>query len=366
MRKLSVFLILINLICCVVGEEGFVASIEKLTPKFIFLFIGDGMGETHPLLAQHTMQQEDSFAKINFLEFPIQLKTRVHSADKAIPDSAAGATAIACGVKTNNGNIGVDAEGNAVESIVELAKKRNRKVGFISSTNINNHTIAAFTSHYVKPQGFYAFGIDMINADIDFISGGNFLGHTVPNKKRLYDYAEERGYTILRNLKQINELNVAEGDKIIATVPRRMEYNRHPRYGDVAMADLVQFGIDFLMNEEGFLLVVEGGLIEINSHTNQSASVVGEMVEFNNAVNTAFDFVKRFPQNSLIIITADHETGDLQTTDNRNFYWKSYGNSGKNIITYIYGAKQESFVPENGNVIDNTDIAKKLKEIIQE
>ena len=119
------------------------------------------------------------------------------------------------------------------------------------------------------------------------------------------------------------------------------------------------------MNEDGFLIVVEGGLIGINSHANQTNAVIGEMMEFCNAVNVAYEFVKRYPQNSLIIVTGDQEIGDLQTMDNRNFYWKSYGSTAKNVTTYISGANQEYFIPKDQEKIDNTDIGKKLKEMIQ-
>ncbi len=366
-KKLLTILIAFCMVVILHSEDlDFAEPVEEATvPKYIFVFIGNGMGKNHPIMTQYRMQQQDSFAKVDFLEFPVQLHTKTHSANKEITDAAAGATAIACGVKTNNGFIGLDSDGNVVENIAELAKKNNRKVGLISSSNLNNVTLAAFFSHTKMQKDYYTLGYNLIKADYDFIAGGVLLNHTIANKKRLYDLAEEQGYTILRNLKNINELNIAEGEKILATVPRRMEYNRHPRYGDVALAELVQFGIDFLMNENGFVMVVESGLIGINSHANQSNAVIGEMEEFNEAVNVAYEFVKHFPSNSLIIVTGDRDTGELQTMDNRNFYWKSYGNSSRDVISYIYGFKQEVFAAEGQDRIENSDIGLKLKEFLK-
>ncbi len=358
MKRFLVIFFIFALLFRVHGEE-------LLNPKFVFLFIGDGMGATHAVMTQAHLQQQDTFAKVDFLEFPVQLPTATRAADKSITDSAAGASAIACGVKSNKGALGVDSEGKSVESIAEHAKKKKRKIGMISSTNLNNPTIAAFCSHTDQKRANYLLGMDLINAGFDFLAGGVFLNYISTDKRNLYDFAEENGYTILRNLRQINELNITEGEKILATVPRRMEYNRHPRYGNVTLAELVQYGIDFLMNEDGFLIVVEGGLIGINSHANQTNAVIGEMMEFCNAVNVAYEFVKRYPQNSLIIVTGDQEIGDLQTMDNRNFYWKSYGSTAKNVTTYISGANQEYFIPKDQEKIDNTDIGKKLKEMIQ-
>lgn len=366
MKHFFAIFILFVLFFAVRGEDVEESSTgELLNPKFVFLFIGDGMGSVHPIMSQIKLQEQDVFLGIDFLKFPVQLPTVTRSADKVVTDSAAGATAIACGVKTNNGYLGLDAEGKAVESIVEYAKRKNRKVGIISSTNINSATPAAFFSHSNIKVGSYSLGAELIKSNFDLIAGGVLLNHSIPNKKRLYDLAEESGYTVIRALKQINELNIAEGEKILATVPKKMEYNRHPRYGNVTLAQLVQFGIDFLMNENGFVMVIEGGLIEVNSHANQTNAVVGEIAEFNDAVKVAYDFAKMYPKSALVIVTADHETGDLQTMDNKNFYWKSYGNTAKDITTYIFGANQEYFIPETDTQFHNSDIGKKLKEMIQ-
>ncbi len=283
--------------------------------KYIFLFIGDGMGLAQRMAADRFKQLTDGEGLL-MNTFPVQGLTTTWCADHFITDSAASGTAIACGTKTNTGVIGLDADGNRLESVAELAKLKGRKVGIISSVSLNNATPAAFYAHNPSRNNLYDISLDLLDSKFDFFGGGSFSDMNGKNSKNAHgnflDLARANGYTVTTTREQFNAL-----DKIpaIAVSPKldgdAMPYNLDMAQDDLTLADVTAKAIDLLDNDNGFFIMIEGGKIDWCGHANDIGGNIGETIGMDNAIKVAYDFALRNPDDTLIVVTADHETGGL-------------------------------------------------------
>lgn len=292
------------------------ASAAGIQPiKYVFLFIGDGMSIPQRQMAEEFVQKtENRGLKINAM--PYQAITTTHAAgDQYTTDSAASGTAIACGTKTKNGTLGLDAEGNRLESIAELAKKNGRKVGILTSVTINHATPAAFYAHNAGRSNDYEIGLDMVASGFDYFGGGGISSSDNKESKQycgdIYNLAKEAGYTVCRTVEEIHALKPG-GGKVMSfgasgDLPYAIDGNREGR----RLADFTKQAIELLDNPNGFFMMVEGGKIDWACHDNDAATAIRDTIEFDDAVSAAFDFAKKKPGEVLIVVTADHETGAL-------------------------------------------------------
>ena len=292
--------------------------------KYVFYFIGDGMGlnqvnTTEMYLAEQ--QGRIGIEPLCFASFPVAGMATSYSATNSITDSSAGGTALATGHKTYNGAIGVDVNKERLMSVAERAKRAGRKVGVTTSVSVDHATPASFYAHQPDRDMYYEIALQLPEADFDFYAGGGFLmPATTFDKKEapsIYPVFEQAGYTLARGLDEYR--TKADGaQKMILVQPEGAEATDLPyaidrREGDLTLAQITESAIDFLTrdNRKGFFLMVEGGKIDWACHNNDPATVVSEVVDMDNAIRVAYEFYKKHPKETLIVVTADHETGGL-------------------------------------------------------
>lgn len=283
--------------------------------KYVFLFIGDGMSVPQRSMAEdYAKKVHGHDLLIN--QFPHATATTTHAANSAITDSAASGTAIACGIKTNNGRIGVTADGRRVDSVAYVAQQAGRKVGILTSVTLNHATPAAFYAHNTSRNNYYEIGLDVIASGFDFFGGGGLGKHDDKQSKRyegnLYKLIEEAGYTVVVGEQdKIRALQPGSGKVFAAAQRGALPYAIDAKEGDLSLAEITAKAIELLDNPKGFFMMVEGGKVDWMCHANDAGSVIGEMISFDEAVRVAYDFAQKHPEDTLIVVTGDHETGGL-------------------------------------------------------
>lgn len=311
-RALSVLVLLV--LTCVVGLAK--------APKYVFYFIGDGMGLNQVVATQYYLrscQGELGVTPLCFTQFPYTGIATSYSASSDVTDSAAGGTALATGHKTYNGAIGIAADAIPVTSIAEMAHRCGAKVGVATSVTINHATPASFYAHQKSRNDYYEIGVQLPASGFEFFAGGDLAENTNPDDPsapHLHDLAREAGYTIVRGYDEYASLN-GEADKVLLIQKEDMVENTLPyaidaREGDLTLTQITTAAIDHLYDKrhrEGFFLMVEGGKIDYACHANDAATALNEVVDFDNAIRVAYEFYKQHSKETLILITADHETG---------------------------------------------------------
>jgi alkaline phosphatase len=304
----------------------FIASVVSCTqgvktPKYIFYFIGDGMGHAHVQATETylaAIENRVGTKKLYMNGAPVQTGITTFSANKYITDSAAAGTALATGKKTNNGVISMNAKGKqSYKTVAEAARDKGMKVGILSTVYLNHATPASFYAHQKSRNMYYEIGMELPKSNFNFFAGGDIskAKGSKKDKPSVIDAAKKAGYKYLRNNKEI--LALKKGDDKIIAVPAECEEGHAMPYevdkdgDDLTLAQLVEKGIEVLDNDKGFFMMVEGGKIDWASHANDIAAAVGEVIDFDNSVAVALEFYKKHPKETLIIVTADHETGGL-------------------------------------------------------
>lgn len=292
--------------------------------KYVFYFIGDGMGLNQVNTTEMYLGEKQGRIGIEplcFASFPVAGMATTFSASNSITDSSAGGTALATGVKTYNGAIGVDANKERVMSVAERAKRAGKKVGVTTSVSIDHATPAAFYGHQPDRSMYYEIALQLPEAGFDFYAGSGFLkpARTFDKKDApsIYPIFEQAGYTIARGLDEYKAKADDAGKMILmqkeGANSSSLPYAIDRREGDLTLAQITESAIDFLSrdNKKGFFLMVEGGKIDWACHSNDPATMVKEIIDMDNAVRVAYEFYKKHPKETLIVITADHETGGL-------------------------------------------------------
>ena len=281
-------------------------------PKYIFLFIGDGMSFPQRMIAEEFSKQTGrGVLAMNTL--PVHATTRTASANALITDSAAAGTAIACGSKTNNYVIGLAPDGKRLTSVAEIAREKGKKVGIISTVNINHATPASFYGHRSNRSQYYDLGLDLVASGFDFFGGGGII-HCNKGNKSILDLAAAAGYKVVEGRKGLNSMT--SGSKYIALANGRenpMSYfvSRRDSKTIPALPEIVAKAIEILDNRNGFFIMTEGGAIDWAGHANEAAANIHDILEFDAAIKVALKFYRKHPGETLIIVTGDHETGGM-------------------------------------------------------
>ena len=294
--------------------------------KYVFYFIGDGMGVNQVNGTEMYLAEQEGRIGVKpllFTSFPVASMATTFSATNSVTDSSAAGTALATGAKTYNGAIGMDDNKSVLQSVAERAKKSGKKVGVTTSVSVDHATPAAFYAHQAQRSSYYNVGLDLIKANYDFYAGSDFLDPT--NKKggdgsseSLYTLVDKAGYSVARGYKDYQK-KAKKSDKMIllqpssATDVSAIPYAIDRKKGDMTLAEITRAGINFLSKDlsKGFFLMVEGGKIDWACHGNDPATVFEEVVDMDNAIKVAYEFYKKHPKETLIVVTADHETGGL-------------------------------------------------------
>jgi alkaline phosphatase len=287
--------------------------------KYVFLFIGDGMGAAQRnaaeiFLAGLRTEKGDGAertAQLVMNSFPANGYIKTGSLS-GVTDSAAAGTALAAGRKTVNGAVGSNPKtGENFDSIAALAKRAGFKTGIISTVFMQDATPAAFFGHAASRSERYKLGLQMAESGFDYFGGGGFIDETGKDKKSrsLYGVMAEKGYVIKKDFSA-----PASGGKVMAIAPK-LSGGTMPWAidggGGPGLADFVDYGIKILDNEKGFFIMAEGGKIDLAGHANDAASAVREVVAFDDAIARAAAFAETRPDSTLIVVTSDHETGGL-------------------------------------------------------
>ncbi len=255
-----------------------------------------------------------------FPSFPNSALVNTQSGTNGVTDSAAGGTALASGNKTHNGTLGMlkDLTTN-VKSIAEEARDEGYAVGISTTVSVDHATPGAFYAHVQGRGEYHKIGLQLIDSKFDFFAGSEFL-KPVENNEDLYKLAKKGGYTIARGLQDFKKKE-KKADKIILFQTEEaakintscLPYALDRKPGDLTLKQIAESGIDYLMkkNKKGFFFMLEGGKIDWGCHSNDAAAFINELIDMDDAVRVAYDFYKQHPDETLIVITADHETGGL-------------------------------------------------------
>ena len=287
--------------------------------KYVFYMIGDGMGINHVLGTEEYNQTTGMGPEqINFAHFPVRGFVSTVSASSLVTDSAAGGTALATGMKTYNGAIGMNADTLAVGNLTEWAKAAGFGTGVITSVGVNHATPAAFMAHTTVRRNYEDIATQYIASQVDFAAGGGFIvekksGHAPADFEQKADSA---GITVLRGVEAFADVADVEG-RILCLGNRPesdLPYAIDQEEGDVKLADFVDAGVRYLeshFGRKGFFCMVEGGKIDYGGHGNDAAACFQELTDFAEAIDVVLAFKARHPKQTLIVVTADHETGGL-------------------------------------------------------
>ena len=308
------------------------------TPKYVFLFIGDGMSypqiqstadflgalgdgdywQAAPSLDDNGGAILDGPSYLNFMNFEAAGSAVTYDSNSFCPDSASTATSLSTGHKTYSGTINMDETGSTpYETITEKVHEQlGMSVGVISSVNLNHATPAAFYAHQASRNDYYEIGLELVESGFEYFSGGGLLKPTGAegDQEDLYTLAEQAGYTVVKT--QAEAEAVTEGPVLIVDEHLAdgdaMAYELDRTEDMWSLADHVAKGIEVLEgDQDGFFLMCEGGKIDWACHANDAASTIHDTQALADAVQVAVDFAAEHPDETLILVTGDHETGGL-------------------------------------------------------
>lgn len=371
--------------------------------KYVFYFIGDGMGFNHVSLTEywlgHTQGVFDS-RPLSFSQFPVLGWAVTHSESNLITDSAAAGTALSTGNKTKNGMLATGPDSTALTSISYKIHDAGYKVGISSTVGINHATPAAFYGHNVNRGNYYEIASEIPASEFEFFAGGGAIESTGDDEDKVsvYEAIEKEGYVIAEGMDDFaakkdgaHKMMLLQKDGRLRT---ELPYAIDMKKDDMTQADLVRASIDFLYDEngEGFFVMSEGGRIDWASHGNDTKAVILETLSLSDAVAEAVRFYNEHPDETLIVVTADHETGGLTLSWEKgyNLYfdkleaiscskdkvseeerehmneisheahigWTTGDHSGANVPVFAIGAGSGLF----SGRMDNTDIPKRICE----
>ena len=291
------------------------ASAAAGAPRYVFLFIGDGMS-TPQRMVTGEFARKCGRGDLAMNRLPYQSNTRTISANSIITDSAAAGTAIACGKKTNNGMLGVDPATNRLVSVAEVAKRRGMKVGIVTTVTIVHATPAAFYAHCANRGRVYRIALDLLDSGFDYFAGGGvydkFDDRTDPDYRgNIFELARKAGYSVSINDRSAWS-RLGPGAKAWSVFGANGMGFAIDSDGSVpTLAELVAKGIEVIDGPQGFFMMCEGGRVDYACHANDAATNIHDILALDDAVKVALAFQERHPDDTLVVTTGDHETGGL-------------------------------------------------------
>ena len=366
--------------------------------KYVFLFIGDGMGTSHVDVTESYLSYKAGKLggeQLLFTTFPVFGTATSYSANNLVTDSSAAGTAIACGEKTNNSWLGVDPQEKPLESVAAVLKKEyGYKVAVISNVPVNHATPASFYGHNKSRHANYEILKEIPASNFEYFAGAGFMsfaGSRVKPERNISEYLEENGYNVCWGKEELAE-GIANGDKIVFgqiynkdVEPKNYDTTGNKPEGDATLAEMVEGALELFGDKKPFFMAIEGGEIDWGGHSNKVMPTVMGVIDLDNAIKKAYEFYLKHPKETLIIVTADHETGgialgrakweiyeqswnennqsnNLNGADNRELNqkgavnWTTGDHTGGAVPVYAIGKGAEKF----SGRIDNTDIKGKI------
>lgn len=348
-----------------------VAGAAKLAPshrvapsgvKNLVLVIGDGMG-----LSQASVGLYSGAEKGQLEFFPVVGLQKTYSADNLVTDSAAAGTAMACGKKTKNNYIGMDEKGVACKSILEEAEVNGFASGLVVTSSVVHATPASFVAHQPSRNLYENIAEDFLQSDIDlFIGGGKqFFDRRDKDDRNLVKELEAKNYAVFNYFR----------DDLLKVIPQNdkgfvfFTADNQPLPA-VQGRDYLPFAVNNALkylsqrSDKGFFLLVEGSQIDWACHANQGEALLSEMGDFNRTLQTILEFAKQDGQ-TLVVVTADHETGGLAINDGSqigklDLRFTTNGHTATMVPVYAFGPQSDLF----RGIYENTAIFKKMKQAL--
>ncbi len=356
-KKLKLIVILVIAVAsCKPGAD--VAVTEKKTEvKNIIFLIGDGMGVSQIYAGMTANKGHLALEKCKHIGF-----IQTYSSNNYITDSAAGGTAFSCGKKTKNHMIGMGPDSTSLKTILEIAEENGLSTGLIATSAITHATPASFIAHEVNRYNYEEIAADFLDTDIDlFIGGGRDHFADREDGRDLIKELENNGYTVLNSMEEIEDF---AGGKLAGFTANM----RNPKYSE-GRGNMLPLAVETAVrllgaNDQGFFLMAEGSMIDWGGHDNDTDYIVDEMLDFDRAIAAALNFAEKDGE-TLVVITADHETGGMAIHGGDFLSGKvecsftSKDHTGVMVPVFAYGPGAESFI----GIYENTDIFTRFVEL---
>jgi len=349
---LLLFLVAVSLVSCYPVKKS--AFRENAKIKNVIFLIGDGMGIAHTYAAMSISDQP-----MNIERCDITGLQKTFSANNYITDSGAAGTSLAGGKKTNNGAIGVDDQGNKVKTLLEISEENGLATGLVSSSAVTHATPASFIAHQSSRSSYEEIAADFLKTDIDvFIGGGYDHFARRADGVDLTQALAAKGYEVITSMEMLRK---SEAMKIAGLIyPQQPPYRLKGR-GDM-LPEATGKAIEILnRNPKGFFLMVEGSQIDWAAHAHAADTLIDETLDFDRAAGIALDFAVK-EGNTLVVITADHETGGVTITggDRKSktvkLSFSTPGHTAVMVPVYAFGPGSGKFT----GIYDNTELFQKI------
>lgn len=336
--------------------------VDGKTVKNVILMIGDGTGLAQITSGQYALVGPDGL--LHMQTMPVTGFVKTHSSDNLITDSASGATAYSCGLKTYNGAIGVSPDKTPCKTILELAIEKGLSTGLVATSSITHATPASFASHVESRSMEDEIAGQLLESGTDVMLGGGFeyfSSEFRSDSSDLISKAEQAGYELLRTK---DELYNSSSGKLLGLFAddglERVE-------SEPTTSEMTSRALEVLSkDEDGFFLMIEGSQIDWGGHGNNSEYVIREVQDFDNAVKAALEFAQQDGE-TLVVLTADHETGGMTLQrqkadgDSLEIYWTTGYHTGIPVPLMAYGPQATEFMGWR----DNTYVGQKLSELLE-
>jgi len=320
-------------------------------PKNVILLIADGTGPAHMTVAKQLRGEQFRIGTM-----PVVGLATTQCADRAVTDSAAGATALATGFKTNYETLSLDPKtGVALETVLERAEKAGKATGLVTTAYFWDATPAAFAAH-AKHRHDPGIDRQILSSGVDIVAGSGLEDFQKDKvSPELEKIAADTGFTVIATRAQ---LDASKGTKLLAVFPWQARNVDAP---EAPLPVLAKWAIDHLAdNPHGFFLMIEHEGTDSSSHQNQTPDVRKSLISFDEAVGVALDFAQK-RGDTLVVVTADHETGGLRLTETKQLFrqrleWSTTDHTATAVHVFAYGPGSAAFA----GFQDNTDVGKKL------
>ena len=325
--------------------------------KNIIVMIGDGMG-----LEQVSCGWVLNGGHLNLDNFIYTGLSRTYATDRLVTDSCAGGSALATGVKTRYYYMGVDPDGNPVQSALHRAQEKGMKTGVAVTCRINDATPLDFVGHSLDRDDEEVNAAQYVGSDVDFLTGGGIrFWQNRTDGRDLVQEMVAKGYTFVDNREDLNKVH--EGRVLGLFAPLEMEpaLDRGPVLEDCAMK-----AIELLDNKKGFFLMIEGSSIDDWCHKKKVGYMAEELFDFDRTIGKVLEWAEK-DGHTLVVVTADHATGGLTLLDGSlpdrsvkvNFSTK--GHNGILVPVYAYGPHAEEFV----GIHENAEIGQIIRKLLK-
>lgn len=355
------------------------------TPKHIFYMIGDGLAASQRQVAEFYQQSQlkDPSVKLAINSLPVAGIITTYSSSSLVTDSAAAGTALAAGVKTDNGVIAQTPDGKEVRTILEALRDKGYATGLVTTTRLTHATPATFATHDENRNNENAIADDYLSANVDYLAGGGYRhfslaeGTKRTDGKDLVKAMEGQGYSTFvggESVASFRGWTPKDGEKaLVLPTASHLPYevDRSQDNATPSLAELTEKGIDLLAKDkDGFFMMVEAGRIDHASHANDIAGTIGDTLAFDAAVKEALEFYKQHPKDTLIIVAGDHETGGLGLGLGKNYFLnlEKVAQSHESIddkLQGVYQGDKAAFYKHIAAEFELTDLTDEERQLIE-